>query len=257
MILARPWADRVFHVLAHVQETAVLAPSVHDEAYVAFVERHAGPARERALFEDAHVLGRTLTSHAALADAQLLAWLFTSDERADACAARDLVELTDDDVDRPALLPRLRAVGPAVEVLRCAAHLEKEAHARLPAASLDHEAVRAAVDDLAGAAPELARFELACVRSLRLRGRVLGGEIWVGAPGPEPWPSIEHVAWQAAHEATVAELQRELPDAGFEALERAALQRLEERAGGTHREAPHRRWRDHLAVSWRTERSRT
>jgi hypothetical protein len=51
------WADLVFHVLAHVEATQALAASLWDRTYVAFVERHLGPAAHRALGEDARVLG--------------------------------------------------------------------------------------------------------------------------------------------------------------------------------------------------------
>ncbi|MBW2459905.1 MAG: hypothetical protein JRI68_35775, partial [Deltaproteobacteria bacterium] len=76
LLPARSWPDLVFHVLAHVADTAHLPASVFDPTYVQYAEGHLGPAAQRPLAEDAAVLGRVLPTHEELARAQLLAWLF-------------------------------------------------------------------------------------------------------------------------------------------------------------------------------------
>ena len=234
------------HVLAHVTTTAAIAASVHDPAYVRWADAALGPASERALAEDAAVLGRSLASHETLARAQLLAWLFDDAERAAAVAQRDLGELHADEVDRPALLAPLIELGPALEVLRCAAELEREGLAALGSPRVDGAELGGAVEALVQVAPELATSRLSCLRSLRLRGRLYGDEIWIGAPGPELNLATEHVAWQAAHEATV----REVAHAGRlveRSVEAVALVLLAERAERAGRREAHHRWLAHLA----------
>jgi hypothetical protein len=214
--LAGAWAEAVFHVLAHVGATAHLASSVYGSAYVAAARGILGPAEERLLGEDARLLGGLLSTFASLARAQSLAWLFRSIDRASACAGRDLGALTEADVDAPELLPSL-AGEPAVEILRAAAELELPLLARLPPMAMDLPGLGRALDALSVVAPVLPECPVGVVRALRLRGRVMGREIWVGeAP-------IEHAAWQAAHEATVAEVVERLHGAG----ERAGHDRVE------------------------------
>ena len=96
-------------------------------------------------------------------------------------------------------------------------------------------------------APELSRFDVGVVRSLVRRGRVFEDAIWVGAPGDAaPWADRELVAWQAAHEATVAELSAaRLP---FEEHEHAAVVLLAERAARAGEGASHARWLATLAA---------
>jgi hypothetical protein len=181
-----------------------------------------------------------------MASIQLLAWLFDDADHAALGAARDLAELGAGDVLRPELLEPLVALGPAVEVLRCAAELEREALAALgpPLVMLDE--VAAALTVAERAAPGLATSTILPLRSLRLRGRVRGAEIWIGAPSPDLALEPEHVAWQAAHEATV----REVSSAGGLAerrVEAVALVLLAERAARAKLASAHRRWLQHLA----------
>lgn len=236
-LVLRPFADLVFHVLAHVP--APFAASVHDRAYVAWCEARLGPAGTRELGEGASVLARTLTSHDACVRVQRLAWLFGDLESASRAFDRPLSELPEAEVARPRLLPGLRG-DPLSETLFCTVALEAAWHARLPPLDLD-----AGLESALGArrlvAPELWRFGVGVVRSLVRRGRVFEDEIWVGAPGDAaPWADRELVAWQAAHEATVAELAAaRLP---FEEHERAAVALLAERAARAREVAAHARW---------------
>lgn len=229
----RPWAEAVFHVLAHVRASARLPASLWEPAWVDFVERVAGPASERLLAEDAAVLGELLSSHEALSRAQLLAWAFRDLARARAGAAVELSQLQPDALDAPELLPTLREQGAPIEILRCAALLELPVLAALPVRESDPADVQRALGQVAPAAPGLFSRRVLLLRPLGLRGRVRGGEIWVGAPTARG-PTAEHVAWQAAHEATVAEahdVARALATPlGERALEHAALVTLAERA---------------------------
>lgn len=240
-IARAPWGDLVMHVLSHVRATAHLAPSLYDARYVAWAERALGPAASRSLADDATALGVLAPSHGALASAQLVAWLFRTKERARACEGRALAELDVRDVDAPELLASVQAAGDAAELLWCAALLEAEAHARLPDVATD-PAIAGAIDAMTPLAPELARASIASLPSLRVRGRVLGDAIWIGAPCEDLALSVEHVAWQAAHEATVREvsLARALD---HHALEAAALDLLAGRARAAGASDRHAAWR--------------
>lgn len=245
-----PWADLVFHVLAHAERTAALASSLVSPAYVAHAARILGPASGRALGADAALLGELLATHEQLAMVQGLAWLFDGIELARASADRDLAALSANDVSSGALLALLRDAGPAVELLRCAALLEAEAFARLPAPELDRAALASALSVTQTAAPSLARHRVGICRALHQRGRVFGPSLLVGAPVPGSGPEIEHFAWQAAHEATVAEVQRAAragPHVGERAIEHAALVLLGRRARRVRLGDAHARWIAHLA----------
>jgi hypothetical protein len=65
--------------------------------------------------------------------------------------------------------------------------------------------------------------------------------------------SVEHVAWQLAHEATVGEVVAEMTAAGqppsFVALEREALTRLARRAARAGLGAAHAAWIARLDLS--------
>lgn len=245
----RPYADLVFHVLAHV-ESAVPA-STYDREYVVFAERHLGPAGERSLGADATVLRAVATDHVRYARVQGLAWLFRDPEQAARAARHDLTQLAPRDVTDPALLARLCQAGPEVEVLRCAAELERDPHARLPRPSLDRSELTEALQQVLPAAPRLAEFRLGIVRALGRRGRVHAGEIWIGAPFDDAGPSLAHLAWQAAHEATVAELfarpeSRAVPERTVEAMAIVLLGLRAERAGLA---SPHAAWLSHFEGS--------
>jgi hypothetical protein len=248
------WENAVFHVLAHVRATRDLASSVYDPAYVALVEESVGPARDRTLEEDAHLLGQALPSFDALARVQALAWLFRSEARVRSACGRDLAALAPEDVDAPALLPAL-AGDPAAEILRAAAELEMPLLPRLPPLAMDLGELGRALDVAALAAPLLRACRVFVVRALGLRGRVMGREVWIGDAPPE------HAAWQAAHEATVAEIGK----GEHAAVEGAALVLLARRAGEAGLGEAHARWLSHLgeemvasvAEARRASRSRT
>src|SRR5581483_7174316 len=142
------------------------------------------------------------------------------------------------DGDAPELLPAL-AGDPAVEVLRAAAELELPLLARLPPIAADLAALGRALDEVAAAAPLLPRCRVGVARALGRRGRVMGREIWVGAA------PIEHAAWQAAHEATVAEVAAHAAQ-DHDAVELAALALLAHRARASGLEAAHRAWLAHF-----------
>lgn len=236
-----PWAELVFHVLAHVRESAHLPASVFDPSYVSDVAEQLGPASGRTLDEDARALGVLARTHEALARVQLVAWLFSDAEHAGRFATTDLTELGAGDVLAPEVLPALSTVTRAAELLRCAALLEQPLLVRLDAIEVDWPRIEAELSAAVTTAPLLASSEVSLVRSLRLRGRVRGNQIWVGAPERGRGPSVEHVVWQASHEATVRELA--LAHTGPErAIEHAALVLMAERARAARRDASHARW---------------
>jgi hypothetical protein len=244
------WADLVFHVLAHVRATAHLPSSNYDSTYVRYAQRFLGPAEQRVLGEDAVVLGRVTSSHDSLSSLQLLAWLYASIERAEACAASTLEDLGSDDVDAPELLTVLQRTGPAVEILRCAALLELESWSTLPAVDIGGSELQSCLDLTSGAAPHLERCRVRVVRSLRLRGRVRRREIWVGAPSQPLALSSEHAAWQAAHEATVSEVAEVMAAMGrqatFRGVEHVAVVLLAERSRVAGMEGDHAQWFAHF-----------
>jgi hypothetical protein len=227
------WGDLVFHVLAHVRGTRHLAASVYDRTYLDFVACHVGPAEARTLGEDAWVLGRAAATHEALGAVQLLAWLHETVEAAEAVADRGLRQLGPRDVDVPGLLLVLLRWEATVEVLRCAALLEREAWAALPCEP-DAAGMRLALSKVVPAAPGLEVCRVRMVRALRLRGRVRADEIWVGVPMTALGLTTEHAAWQAAHEATVREVSTAMTRKGrvptFDEVERVAVVLLASRA---------------------------
>jgi hypothetical protein len=242
-----PFADLVFHVLAHVPADA--AASAWDPTYMSWAEARLGPASARALGEDARALAALLGTHEALVRAQLVAWLFADDGRRSGAAAnvraashfeRALAELGGGDVDAPDVLGHV-AGDPGAELLWCAIALEAEHHARLPPVSID-PALAPALVEASAAAPSQPRFEIAVVRSLRQRGRVRGRAVWVGAPSEDFGPSARHAAWQGAHEATVAEVSEREPSLAFGDLEHVAIALLAERARRAKLEAQHGMW---------------
>lgn len=246
----RPWAEAVFHVLAHVGATAHLPSSLFDPSYVDWVATVVGPAQERQLGEDAALLGSLLPTHESLAAVQVLAWLFDSAEQVRAAADRTLSELTPSQVAEPQLLEPLRSLGAPVEILRCAAELEIDALASLPPPSYDAAALHRELGRAERVAPQLVASRVAVIRSLRLRGRVRGSEIWVGVPGDAPGSSLSHVVWQACHEATVSEAaQTDRALAGprpERAVERVAVVLLAERAAAAGRAVDHALWLAHF-----------
>ena len=244
----RPWAAAVFHVLAHVEDTARLASSVFDAEYVAAAAELVGAADSRLLARDARVLAAAAATHEELARLQLLAWVFDDEAHARAHVSRDLADLAPADARDPSALAAV-AADPAAEVLRCAALLEAEHLARLPRASRKRGALSDALRVVGRAAPTLAAYRLAAIEPLRLRGRVRGGEIWIGAPEGPFAVSEEHLSWQAAHEATVGEVSA--ADSGLDErlVEHAAVVLLSERARSRGLADDHRRWFAHFGAA--------
>ncbi len=270
------WPELVFHVLAHLPASARHPASAYDPRYCAFVADHVGCPSQRPLAEDAGVLQRLLPTHAALAHAQLLAWLFDEVAQALAVAEVDVAQLAAAQVARPWALAGLRgeaagvvAGAPlhAVELLRCAALLEQPVLAALPTVTVDEAALRRALVTVAPAAPNMAALCWRPVRALTQRGRVARGEVWTGAPsaaGALPL-STQHVAWQLAHEATVVEVAQRLAPAAaggattdpagtasarvkktwlqhHREVERLALRLLHARARDVHLHHQHQLW---------------
>jgi hypothetical protein len=152
-----------------------------------------------------------------------LAWLFGDASLARAAAERDLADLG---------VPG----GAEIEVLRAAAELELDAIEALGPVAID-ATLAAALAEVSPAAPALARCAVTLVRPLPRRGRALGTSILVGVPGvagAKAW----HVAWQAAHEATVLEVAA----ATWLETERRALALLRARARAAGLAEGHARW---------------
>ncbi|HEY3501068.1 MAG TPA: hypothetical protein VGK73_40520 [Polyangiaceae bacterium] len=250
--LAPRWADLVFHVLAHVPSS--VPAGLYDAEYVAFAARTLGPAAERELGADVRALAGVAGNHARYAALQSLAWVFRTPERVHAVRQRELAGLGSADVDDPAALAGLSEVVPEAEVLRAAAELEAERHAQLGPGTIDAAEWGERLARLGAVAPSLGSFRVSVARALGRRGRVRANEIWVGSPWNGGGPTLEHCSWQAAHEATVAELDtRDAPGAGDDRpIEAAALCLLALRAerGGLRDE--HARWVAHFGESVRT-----
>jgi len=244
------WGDLVFHVLAHVPPARRVAASVYDKVYVDFVKKHAGPASGRTLAEDAQALGKLAVTHEELASVQQLAWLHETIKSAQAAARWELRELGPEQVDAPEVLSGLVRTAPAAELLRRAALLEEQVWASLPA-EVDGRALQQAFEIVMPTAPWLHRCRVRLVRSLRLRGRVRGNEIWVGMPMVALDLGSEHVAWQAAHEATVREASVMARKNGMSAtyglVEPVAVVALASRSKRAGLQHEHGNWYGHLA----------
>ncbi|MBX3219969.1 MAG: hypothetical protein KF795_05575 [Labilithrix sp.] len=230
----------MFHVLAHL-EAPGLAASCYSPAWIAHAAAALGPIAARPLGEDVATLARAATSHDLLARAQALAWVFDSAEAPARASAKDLDELTAEDVTSLEPLDLARSAGAVAEVLRAATELELPLLAGLDAIGAGARAeLAAALAEAARAAPALRQLEVWIARPLGLRGRTFGRSIVVGLAGigcPDP----EHAAWQAAHEATVAETAARGP-LPFLDLERRAIARLRSRARDAGLGEAHARW---------------
>jgi len=241
----------VLHVLAHV-DAGNQAASCHDAGWIAWVGAQLGRASDRALADDARVLAEVLGSHDALIAAHALAWTFAHEAQVRAASSRDLVQLGEQDVADVNALAMACAAGPAVEVLRAAAELELPLLASLgsarpvPERGNERHGLADALNDVANAAPELTRAHVALARPLPRRGRAWCGAILVGMPGIAG-AEVSHVAWQAAHEATVLEVERSASwlarqSLSFECVERTALGLLRSRARRVGLADEHGRW---------------
>lgn len=197
------WAEAVFHVLAHLPAHG-LPSSLYAPWYVELAESELGAASQRLLAEDVAVLGALLRDHDALVAAQNVAWLWRESTKALAFAERELPSLTDADVDDAQVLALVHVRAYAVEGLRSAALLEAPSLARLSAPELDVAALVDALITLLPRAPALAHCSITPLRPLTRHGRTRGRNIFVGVPGAGV--SLEHVAMQAAYEATLGEV---------------------------------------------------
>jgi hypothetical protein len=238
--IAAPWADAVFHVLAHV-EAGALAASCWNRVYVAWVAERLGAATERALTEDARVIAGAASTHDALARIQALAWLFETEDDARAATEKDLNELTENDVRSKLALAVVKHAGAEVEVLRAAAELELPLLAKLSSPLVD-AALPKKLRAMTAIAPRLATCTVAVARPLGIRGRVLGSSIFVGDA------DVEHVVWQAAHEATVLEVS-ESGTKEWAELERRAIGLLRSRARTAGLAEAHALWLARFDVS--------
>lgn len=246
MRLASPWTESVFHVLAHV-DVGPIAASCFAPSYVRWIEERLGPARDRALGEDIAVLSAIAGGeHDLLARAQALAWVFASAEAVGRIADRELSVLRSEDVLDCDALAIAQSAGALSEVLRAAAELELPHLAKLDAPPINRSALERALETVACAAPSLGEQNVSLARPLGLRGRALGRSIVVGVPRIA-CPDEEHVAWQAAHEATVGEVAR--VTRSFEDTERRALGLLRSRARAAGLADAHGRWLARLDLS--------
>lgn len=244
---ATPWTETVLHVLAHV-DVGPIAASCFCASWIREAAGRFGPAGGRTLAEDAQLLARAAATHDVLARAHAVIWLFEGETDASAARARDLADLGVDDVRSPSALALAREVGGPAELLRAAAELELPLVARLPRLEANDEALARALARVTEAAPELARLDVALARPLGLRGRLFERQIVVGAPR-HAGADAEHVAWQAAHEATVAEVVMRALAKGHDDVERHAIALLRARARACGLGDDHARWLGRLDLS--------
>lgn len=239
--------EGVFHVLAHVEAPGIAA-SCHNRAWIERAAMMLGLATTRQLGEDIRVIGAGARTHDVLASLQALAWVFESADDARTVADRDLTTLDSDDVASFDALTIACSTGPLAEVLRAATELELPLLEGLDPISGDQlDGIGRALDEVAIAAPSLARFRVLAATPLGLRGRTLGPSIVVGVPGIG-CPDADHAAWQAAHEATVSRLA-ELGNQPFVDLERSAIATLRSRARAAGLGDAHARWLARLDLS--------
>jgi hypothetical protein len=214
--------------------------SLHSPWYVSFAEDLLGPADQRPLGQDVAVLRVLMRDHEALAAVQGLAFLWRDSAEALACSELELAALTAHDVLCPVLLAQLNVRAYALESLRSAALLEAEVYATLPPPRVDTRALDEALVALSRCAPTLASARVTALRPLTRHGRVLGSTIFVGVPGAGV--SLQHVAMQAAHEATVAEVLSHASALPERQVEAVALVLLAERCAGSVHAESHRAW---------------
>jgi hypothetical protein len=191
-----------------------------------------------------------ISGHQELAELGLLAWLFDTLEQAERAALTNLDELGPEAVADPAVFLHLLQHRPAAEVLRCAALLERGPFTMLPRPASDQRQTLAALTEVAGVAPELERCSVHLLLPLWRRGRIRDTQIWVGLPGVKGGPDNHHLAWQAAHEATVREVSvlalQVIERSEARAVEQAAVVLLAERAQNRALSEPHARWLAHF-----------
>lgn len=197
--LAPSHAELVFHVLAHVPCSA--PSSLYDPAYVDWVAGYLGPAEARPLGQDVAVLAGQ--SHAGAIRLQRYARVFADPHVARAWTTSPLEDVPATALERVDQRDALLPSDDVLEVLRCAVALELDAWRHLPPVwappSLAHD-----LAPWGELAPRLLRMPLFGLRSLGARGRLWDDGIWIGLPDDRT--RLEEVGWQAAHEATLAEV---------------------------------------------------
>jgi hypothetical protein len=185
-------------------------------------------------------------AHVDLAGAVPSLFLFASMEQAQAAAECELNELTDVEVASPNAQRELAPALPAAELLRCAALLDAPWHASLPEARTDQSELESALARVAACAPKLAEVERVFCRALTRHGRVFGERIFLGLPDPEIGVSVEQVAFQAGHEASVLEVSRGMRLRSFRLGERvveaAAVVLFAQRCARAGLAAEHAAW---------------
>jgi hypothetical protein len=253
------WTEAVFHVLAHVRGTAHLPASVYDSQYAHLVAEHAGAVSERPLGEDVVLLAEAFPDHEALSRAQLVTELFGSTAEAVASAQTDLADLSQP--HQTAVLATLAPISRGVELLRCAALLEAPIVETLPSDGVDLNELRSALERVHPASPTLPGYTIVPIRPLRLRGRLVGDQIWTGAPSDRLELTAAHVAWQAAHEASVGEVSRAVRSAPSPSplserdIEHVAVVLMAERARDHGLQALHLQWLGHFGAAPTPHRS--
>lgn len=246
--LASQWTDLVFHVLAHVAATAHRPSSIFDPHYIDFCKIQLGSPTERALAQDIAVLAQVLDTHERLAKAQVLAWLFLDLDQSARVASSEIHELDPGQVASPAALRAICNLGFRVECLRAAAELEAEHYRKLPMPHVPSPRLEKGFSQLAVVAPRLGDTQVSVSRALCRRGRIFEGTIVVGCPDEQLGVSEHHVIWQAAHEATVLEVEQPAVEAGLDerAIEAAALVLMTERATRANLAEEHGLWLAHF-----------
>ncbi|MGE5788965.1 MAG: hypothetical protein ACM3ZE_30530 [Myxococcales bacterium] len=243
------WPELVFHVLAHLEDTAHLPSSLFDRAYVEMAKAQLGPVSGRALGKDLMVLSAQLTSHERLSRVQLIARLHPDLASAVRTARFDLSSLHGDgNTDLRVRDQLIRHCALEAELLRCAALLEADHFLRWPLPDLDAVAreLEREIQHFLPVAPWLRSMRVRPLRVLGPRGRAFGDEIWVGIPNLTSHPSMAHVLCQAAHEATVVEVdarshanQRTFSEREVEQIAVALFAR---RASNSNLAVSHRDW---------------
>ncbi|MGE0325560.1 MAG: hypothetical protein AB7K71_27700 [Polyangiaceae bacterium] len=243
----RSYAELVLHVLAHVPLPE--PGSLHEPAYVAWCARRLGPCAGRELGEDIEVLGQLLAPLELRVGIQRLPLLFGDSREAQGFALVDLHAFPDQGVRSfdEAVWRQLLPQRSVVEVLRMACEAERM-HLEQISPPTNSQALQRYLAELTAVAPALARLAVIELRPLWRRGRLMGEQVWVGAADRGAGPGLEHVAWQACHEATVWELgTRWRSDAAYDsALELSAVALLGERAQRAGLAAPHAVWLEHF-----------